>query len=158
MKKKIENALEEATVGTFEDICFMCPAPELKDAQQNLKVEAAAEVKYRGNFTGKLLIETRGEIFAAIAANILSVDCPTAKQKKDALGEIANIICGNIVPYLGTGGHGYKIESPRFLSKDELLKQKSQVKPLAELIFNFSQGRVDIKFFVDDYCAEEKKA
>ena len=55
--------LKESTVRTFEDICFMYPVPELKDIQKNLALEAAAEVKYRGDFTGKLLIETRGGLF-----------------------------------------------------------------------------------------------
>lgn len=157
MKTKIEKALEEATISTFEDICFMYPVPELKEIQKNLKLEAAAEVRYRGEFTGKLLIETRGGLFSAIAANILSNDSPGSGQKKDALGEIGNIICGNIVPYLGLGGRGYKIESPKSLNKDELLKQKSQAKPLAKVTLNFNQGRVDVKFFVDEKSAAKEK-
>ena len=52
MKSKIEKVLEEATVNTFEDICFMYQVPELKDIQKNLTLEAAAEVKYRGDYTG----------------------------------------------------------------------------------------------------------
>ncbi len=102
MKKQIENVLKESTIKTFEDICFIYQVPELKDNQKNLALEAAAEVKYRGNFTGKLVIETRGGLFSAIAANMLSNEDPSAQQKKDALGEIANIICGNVVPSLGT--------------------------------------------------------
>jgi CheY-specific phosphatase CheX len=158
MKTRIENALEEATVSTFEDICFMYLMPELQDTQKNLTLEAAAEVKYRGDFTGKLIIETRGGLFSAIAANILSNDLPSFQQKKDALGEIANIICGNIVPYLGRSERGYKIESPKPLNKDELLKEERQGKPLAEITLNFNEGRADIKFFVDgDFTAKEKK-
>jgi CheY-specific phosphatase CheX len=158
MKTRIEKALEEATVSTFEYICFMYPAPELKDIQKNLKLEAAAEVKYKGNYTGKLLIETRGDLLSAIAGNILSNDFPNPQQKNDALGELANIICGNIVPYLGRGGQGYKIESPHSLNKKELSEKKKQGKPLAKVTLNFNQGRADIKFYVDgDFATEEKK-
>jgi CheY-specific phosphatase CheX len=92
----------------------------------------------------------------AIAANMLSDDVPNAQQKKDALGEIANIICGNVVPSLGRGGRGYKIESPRFLNKDDLLKEEKQGQPLAEITLNFNQGRADIKFFVDGYSATKE--
>jgi CheY-specific phosphatase CheX len=158
MKKQIENVLKESTIRTFEDICFIYQVPELKDAQKNLALEAAAEVNYRGDFTGKLLIETRGGLFMAIAANMLSNDVPNTQQKKDALGEIANIICGNVVPSLGRGGREYKIESPRPLKKDDLLKEKKQGKPLAEITLNFNQGRADIKLFVDgDSAAKEIK-
>ena len=158
MKKQIEKILIESTVRTLEDLCFIYQEPELKDAQENLPLEAAAEVKYRSNdFTGKLLIETRGGLFSAIATNILSIDDPSTKQKKDALGEIANIICGNVVPSLAGGGREYKIESPRPLSKDDLLKEEKQGKPLVEITFNFNQGRADIKLFVDGYSATKEK-
>jgi len=158
MKSKIEKVLEEASVSTFEDTCFMYQVPELNDVQKNLTLEAAAEVKYRGDYTGSLLIETRGGLFSAIAANILSIDSPSCLQKKDALGEVANIICGNVVTSLGRSKQGYKIESPRSLKKDELLKGKRQGKPLAEITMNFNEGRADIKFFVDGgFFAKEKK-
>jgi CheY-specific phosphatase CheX len=158
MKSKIEKVLEEASVNTFEDTCFMYQVPELNNVQKNLTLEAAAEVKYRGDYTGSLLIETRGGLFSAIAANILSIDSPSCLQKKDALGEVANIICGNVVTSLGRSKQGYKIESPRSLKKDELLKEKRQGKPLAEITMNFNEGRADIKFFVDGgFFAKEKK-
>lgn len=157
MKTRIKKVLEEATVSTFEDICFIYTVPELKDIQKHLKLEAAAEVKYRGNFSGKLIIETRGDLLSAIAANILSNDLSSIQQKDDALGELANIICGNIVPYLGRGGKGYKIESPRSLNKKELSEEKKQGKPVAKVTLNFDQGRADIKFYVDgDFSAKEK--
>jgi CheY-specific phosphatase CheX len=158
MKSKIEKVLEEASVNTFEDTCFMYQVPELNNVQKNLTLEAAAEVKYRGDYTGSLLIETRGGLFSAIAANILSIDSPSCLQKKDALGEVANIICGNVVTSLGRSKQGYKIESPRSLKKDELLKEKRQGKALAEITMNFNEGRADIKFFVDGgFFAKEKK-
>jgi CheY-specific phosphatase CheX len=158
MKKQIENVLKEATIITLEDLCFIYQVPELKDAQENLPLEAAAEVKYRSDdFTGKLLIETRGGLFSAIATNILSNDDPSAQQKKDALGEIANIICGNVVPSLGGGGREYKIEPPRSLNKDDLLKEEKQGKPLAEITLNFNDGRADIKLFVNGYSATKEK-
>ena len=157
MKRQIENVLKESTIKTFEDICFIYQVPELKDDQKNMALEAVAEVNFRGNFTGKLVIETRGGLFSAIAANMLSNDVPEDRQKKDALGEVANIICGNVVPSLGRSEPEYKIEGPRCLNKDDLLKEEKQEKPLAEITLNFNQGRVDIKLFVNNYSATQEK-
>ena len=158
MTTQIEKVLIESTVRTIEDLCFMYQEPELKNAQENLPLEAAAKVEYRSDdFTGKLLIETRGGLFSAIATNILSNDDPSAQQKKDALGEIANIICGNVVPSLGGGGREYKIEPPRSLNKDDLLKEEWKEEPVAEITLNFNDGRADIKLFVDDYSAAKEK-
>lgn len=158
MKTQIEKFLIESTVKTLEDLCFMYQEPELKDAQENLPLEAAAEVKYRSDdFTGKLLIETRGGLFSAIAANILSIDNPSTKQKKDALGEIANIICGNVVPSLDEGGKEYRIAPPKSLNKDDLLKEEWREEPVAAITLNFNDGRADIKLFVDGYSAAKEK-
>jgi CheY-specific phosphatase CheX len=158
MKTQIEKFLIESTVKTLEDLCFMYQEPELKDAQENLPLEAAAEVKYRSDdFTGKLLIETRGGLFSAIATNILSNDDISDQQKKDALGEIANIICGNVVPSLGGGGREYKIDPPTSLNKDDLLKEEWREEPVAGITLNFNDGRADIKLFVDGYSATKEK-
>ena len=158
MKTQIKKVLIESTIRTFEDLCFMYQEPELKDAQENLPLEAAAEVKYRNDdFTGRLLIESRGGLFSAIATNMLSNDNPSDQQKKDALGEIANIICGNIVPSLGGGRREYKIEPPRSLNKEDLLKEEWQEEPVAEITLNFNNGRADIKLFVDGYSAAKEK-
>ncbi|HNQ65854.1 MAG TPA: chemotaxis protein CheX [Smithella sp.] len=156
MKTKIEKILEEATIKTFEDICFMYLEPELKDSQAALEPDAAAEVEFHGAYNGRLVIASRGGLFSAIASNILSSDHPSLQEKKDALGEIANIICGNIVPSLGRRkAGGYKIQSPRHLGRDELLKEEKS-KPSAVVILNFNQGRADIKLFVDDYISDQE--
>lgn len=148
MKKKIEKVLEEIAVDTFEDICFMYPMPELGDSQKKMKREATVEVKYIGNRSGSLRIETRGALLSAVSANILGIEASVSKNKKDALGEIANIICGNIVPYLGRGTKGYKIEAPRILRQNQLAQKKKN--PLCEISLNFEEGRADITLFVDE--------
>ena len=67
MKTKIEKILEEATIKTFEDICFMYLEPELKDSQAALEPDAAAEVEFHGAYNGRLVIASRGGLFSAIA-------------------------------------------------------------------------------------------
>lgn len=151
MKKKIDDVLKESAIKTFEDICYMYLEPELKDSQKNMPRDAVSEVTFTGIFNGKLVIESRGDLYTAVAANMLSNDHPSAQQKKDALGEIANIICGNIVPSIGRQkGSGYKIQSPRTFDKDSLPREEKSA-PLADVTLNFNRGRVDVKLFVDNY-------
>jgi CheY-specific phosphatase CheX len=157
MKTKIKAILESSAIATFEDVCFMYQVPEFKNAQKKLKPQAAAEVKYTGDCSGRLVIETYGDLFTAIAGNILSDNSPGLSKKKDALGEIANIICGNVVASLGRSKKGYRIGAPTSLAKDQLPKGKKTVKPFAEVCLNFNEGRADIKFFVDDKISVKEK-
>lgn len=157
IRAKIERTLYESSVSTFEDTCFMYLAPEMEEEQKELPLEAASEARYRGDWTGKLLIETRGGMLEAIASNILSLDEPSLQQKKDALGEIANIICGNVVISLGRHGRVSKIESPKFLSEEELQTEEDIGSCVAGITLNFFEGRADIKFYVDGYIAAKEQ-
>lgn len=156
MRAQIEKKLKDSAVKTFEETCFMYIMPELEDIQDKLPIEAVAEIKYRGNFTGKLLIEIRGGLLEAIAVNMLGHENPTLQQKQDALGEIANIICGNVIPALGSKGGEYKIESPCLIREDQIQKNLLG-EPLAHTILNLNQGRADLKFFVNGYYPNKEK-
>jgi chemotaxis protein CheY-P-specific phosphatase CheC len=157
MKQRIEDVLWEASVKTFEDACFMYLMPELKDAQKKLPLEAAAEVKFKGDASGKLIVAATSDLFAAIAKNMLSSESPSPVQKKDALGEVANIICGNVIPSLDRKRkEGYKIYSPKFFGKDEIKKLEEGM-PLAQITLNLNQGRADIKLFAEARTAAKEK-
>ena len=157
MKIKVEKVLNASALKTFEEACFMYPVPELEDIQEKLPLEAAAEVKYRGDFTGRMMIETRGGLFRAIAVNMLSSEDPSGEQKMDALGEIANIICGNVIPALGGVRQGYRIEAPKNIPLSET-QNNLLGEPLVWMVLNLNQGRADLKFYVDGYYpAPEKK-
>ena len=156
MKTRVEKALKAVAHKTFEENCFMYPVPELKDIQEKLPLEATVEVKYRGDFTGRLVIETRGGLYRSIAVNMLSNEDPTGEQKMDALGEIANIICGNVIPALGGSSHRYKIEAPRSIPLTEV-QSNLLGEPLVWVVFNLNQGRADLKFYVDGYYPVAEK-
>ena len=68
-----------------------------------------------------------------------------------------NIICGNVVISLGRHGKVSKIESPQFLTEEELLKEENIGSLVASVTLNFFEGRVDIKFFVDGYSADKER-
>jgi len=156
MRTKVEKELLRSATAAFENACFMYPVPELKEVQRTFTVEAAAEIKYRGSFTGRLVIETSGGLYSAIAVNMLGTGDITGEQKRDALGEMANIICGNVIPALVGGGSEYSIESPRMLDTSELRNNKLG-EPLVQVVLNLDKGRADLKFYVNGYYPSKEK-
>jgi len=87
---------------------------------------------------------------------MLSHDNPSLQQKKDALGEVANIICGNVIPSLeGRGKTGCKIYNPRYFNRQEIQKE-GHGKLLTEITLNLNQGKAEIKIFIDDVIVQEK--
>jgi len=63
MNQQIKDVLTEASVKTFEDICFLYVVPELKDEQKKLVLEDVSEVKFKGNLKGKLVIAVSNDLF-----------------------------------------------------------------------------------------------
>jgi len=156
MRTKVEKELLRSAIAAFENTCFMYSMPELKEVQQSFSVEAAVEIKYRGSFSGRLVIETSGGLYSAIAVNMLGTGNISGEQRKDALGEMANIICGNVIPSLGSGGSEYSIESPRMLGTSELRNNRLG-EPLAQVVLNLDKGRADLKFYVNGYYPSKEK-
>ncbi len=155
MKERIAAALAAAARQAFEDLCFTFDAPELAEQQAALAPAAAAEVKFRGAFSGKLVLLVSQDLYTAIAANMLGIPAPAPRQMEDALCEMANVICGNIVPELALGHPGCLIETPRTTTTD-LDAHGLLGMPMASCRLNLNQGRADAVVFVDGYFTREE--
>ena len=155
MKERIEAALAAAAKQAFEDLCFMFETPELAEQQAALAPAAAAEVKFRGAFSGKLVLLVSPDLYPAIATNMLGEKDPTPRQMEDALCEMANVICGNVVPELALGNPGYLIETPRVTGTD-LETHGLLGMAMASCRLNLDRGRADALMFVDGYFTREE--
>jgi hypothetical protein len=84
---------------------------------------------------------------------MLGVDEPPATaQQYDALGEIANVICGNLLPRIAGPQAVFQLSPPRLL--DDLSVVPEMVLSLAvEAQLGLEHGRVDLRLFVDAIMA-----
>ena len=61
----------------------------------------AVQVGFHGPFTGAVRLEMSAAVLPMLAANMLAMDGePGRVLQMDALGELANIVCGNVLPAL----------------------------------------------------------
>jgi hypothetical protein len=64
----------------------------------------AAQVQFSGRFSGRLELRLSETVLLELAANMLGVDesGPIGiEQQRDALREIANVVCGRLLPLIG---------------------------------------------------------
>jgi hypothetical protein len=113
MPPVVEESLRRHGLRTFEAMCYMFPMPELEKDQKDNPPEAAVEIRFFGNRSGLLRIAVGSGLYSAIASNMLGVNDPAPELKTDALGEIANIVCGNLLPELTGPCAGSRIDVPR---------------------------------------------
>lgn len=147
MSKKLETELYRAATLTFEELGFLLPTPEIDEQQLNAQVEAAVSVDFEGPFSGKLLVRVCGGLLPIIAANMLGEDdVPSKSLQYDALGEIANVICGNMLPGIAGSKDVFRVSSPK-------MAESIDSPAVAEVQVGLGLGRADLLLFVSRYPA-----
>jgi len=70
-------------------------------------------VEFRGPLNGRLVVRASSSILPEVANNMLGEDDqrPVALQR-DALGEIANVICGHVLPMIGGSDAVFHLAAP----------------------------------------------
>lgn len=132
-KASYADLVKEIAFKTFETTCYMFPLGEweLDDSEDMEKPDGSirAIVEFDGATDGGLVISTTPHLLESIAANMLGIEAPSREVKEGALGEIANIICGNTVPGFAHNNEICYIRPPRIAREsenfDEIYKDKA---------------------------------
>ena len=145
MNKKLEAELYKAATLTFEELGFLLPTPEIDEQQLNAQVEATVSIDFDGPFSGNLLVRICGGLLPLLAANMLGEEeTPSKSLQYDALGEIANVICGNMLPGIAGAKNVFHVNPPRIAESPDL-------PPVAEVQVGLGTGRADLLLFVSGY-------
>jgi CheY-specific phosphatase CheX len=98
---RLQTSLFKVGLRVFEDLGFMLPTAELNSEQSNAAFQAGVSIGFFGPINGTLVLQLNGDILPILAANMLGEDePPPLLQQHDALKELANVICGNLVPLI----------------------------------------------------------
>ena len=150
MNKKLETELYKAATLAFEELGFLLPSLEVNEQQLNAQVEAAASVEFDGPFSGKLLVRICGGILPTITANMMGEEeVPSRSLQYDALTEITNVICGNMLPGIAGSTGIFHVSVPKMDESFNLLP------PVVEMQLGLGQGRADLLLFVSKYSGLE---
>lgn len=145
----METQLYQTAAWTFEELVFMFCTPELADVVEECEPEATATVSFRGPISGRLVISISGDMLPDLAANMLGQDEPPSDQEQlDALGEVANVICGNVLPKVAGSKEVFYIDAPRVV-QGAGNSDLSWGDPAACVSLPLSEGRAELALFVN---------
>lgn len=137
------QALFDTAQAVFEQAAFaVFDSPEETDG--NPPAEEPSHftlVKFEGPFFGCVVLAAGCRLAMMIAANMLGVeeDDPDAAEKtRDALGEISNMICGNLLPALAGAKPEFRIEAPEHISEEEYRRMRAAATPDSGAAISFS--------------------
>ena len=121
MSSTTVQSLSRATTATFEELALLFPEADLFPEQAAAPLDVAVSVEFRGPLAGRLVVRASECILPAIAANMLGAD--ESRQpalQRDALGEVANVICGHVVPLIAGTDAVVNLSAPRVLEPGAL--------------------------------------
>jgi CheY-specific phosphatase CheX len=144
-----KEELFQAAVLTFEELCFLLPDPELQESQRQAPVDLAVRIAFSGPFRGHLLIKVCGGLLPMLAANMLGqAETPPAEQQHDALGEVANVVCGNLLPRIAGPKEVFQLGPPQLVECSDATPDNA-VLLAAEVQVGVAAGRIDLLLFAD---------
>lgn len=152
MNQNLAHTLLQAAALTFEDLGFMLPTQKLDDQQKSLPLDTAVSVTFQGPCSGRLVILTCSEMLPMLAANMLGEDEASEQQQRDALGEIANVICGNMLPGIAGAKAVFNLGAPQFIAATQDLAQGHEALA-AEAQLGLDLGRAELRLFLNQETA-----
>lgn len=151
---QLHTALATATTSTFEELALLLVvAPEARpDAPAAAPADAprppcGVRVDFDGPWSGSVVVRVDEAVLDASAANMLGIAAaPDAAARRDALGEIANVICGNVLPAIAGRAAVFALQAPRWVGMADAACAPADERVVATLAVD--EGRVLVELQV----------
>jgi len=107
--------LTDVVVDTLAKLAFMFAAPLEKPAPAGTRELATVRVRFSGPLCGGMQLSLSLPLLAELAGNMLGADdasALSADEQHDALCELINVICGNLLPLIGGNNAEFHIQTP----------------------------------------------
>jgi CheY-specific phosphatase CheX len=118
MRDDLNQLLRAVAEETFEGLAFMFSMGDESESGASDEM-AWAGVRFSGPFSGRLTLAVSRRALPALAGNMLGLDdseSATADQQHDGLKELANVVCGNLLPRIAGKQVVFEIAAPELLA------------------------------------------
>ena len=141
----MQSPLATAAISTFEALGFLVPDERPSAEQLAAPLARGARVTFAGPFAGALAVRVSDDVATALAANMLGVDAVHGGDRlvQDALGEVANVICGNLLPEIAGRAAVFHLGAPEAIPVD------APAAPALAVTLGVEGGRAEVALHVD---------
>jgi chemotaxis protein CheY-P-specific phosphatase CheC len=152
MNKQLETVLASVAESTLAELAFMFSMPDEEAGRVTSSELVAASVDFSGPFSGSFAVAVSANMLPAIAANMLGLDEedtePLPEQQRDALKELANVVCGNLLPRMAGKQAVFNIEAPQLVDP-QVIGGTGARSPAARTRLVLDAGRAEFALFIN---------
>ena len=144
----LKEQLLNTSIMAFEEVCFLFVMDDEKNGYDTENMVTSC-VTFQGPYYGQLAISVSHELLDVITINITGEDQEfTPQQKYDALGEMANIICGNLLPQVAGPKEIFDLSAPQLINEMPISRLAEAKEEEIEICFD--EGLVRIRFHINN--------
>jgi hypothetical protein len=93
---------------------------------------------------GALTVAVSGDVADALAANMLGTAHAGPAERRDAVGELANVVCGNVLPLLAGREAVFRLGAPELLAPGAPPAPRAAGAARCEAWFDVEGGRAHV--------------
>lgn len=152
MEPEFETALAQVAEDVFASMAFIFPRDVETPAEDETASRVVAEVAFSGPLEGNLAISVSESMLPTLAANMLGLEegaSASREQHQDALKELLNVICGNLLPRITTPRDVFDVHEPRIVQHAEPMEALQRSAPETKARLWLDCGRADLTLFVN---------
>ena len=145
-----DETIYRVAAETMESLALMFLVPEEDAMVFGIMPDRVARVDFTGPFDGSLTITFSDELMMELAGNMLGTTDTseiTTEQQDDALRELLNVICGNLLPQVAGNEAVFKVCSPRMLTD---AAENGEHEEIGDARLFLENGVVEVSFAVAD--------
>jgi CheY-specific phosphatase CheX len=147
MNNSAEKILYRKSVLIFEELGFLMPSTDRGESNEEMKT---AMVSFKGAFSGCLFVSVSSNLLPLLSSNMMGEEgSENHLLEQDALCEIANIICGNVLPAI----YGFKpifhLDAPVLTDALGRSQIEAALNEVSHAHIGFDSGSAYVALFAD---------
>ncbi len=161
MDNELDEVLTQVAEQVFESLVFMFPLDEEEQAPGGREpcAEVTVRVSFSGPFSGCLLVAVPTEMLPALSTNMLGMDYEGPARpdhEDDALKELANVVCGNLLPVIAGPQAVFQVYAPDFVAGGLAAETAGGRTPAATTHLILNEGEANLALFIDRWDREAR--
>jgi CheY-specific phosphatase CheX len=147
MNSELEKTLMRVAENTFASMAFVLPADDEERPDNDDEPRASAFITFSGPFDGGIFLSVPKRILPILAANMLGVenlDTISPEEQQDALTELLNVICGNLLPVITSPKEIFHLCQPYSVAGNEADETSNNEMIEAKVRLQLDCGRADL--------------
>ncbi len=123
MGNDVSKVLCNVAVEMLEGLAFLFALPVEKMEDSEADSLLTAKISFSGAFSGTLVALVSRQMLPELAGNMLGIEMDedvSIEEQHDALKELLNVICGNLLPAVGGKEEVFSVQVPEIVDREAM--------------------------------------